>query len=213
LRVSGDHVSLHLNHSSEIAVKRHSGEMMQIKCIKSAGRQIALSADTVSSENAVNAAYGVMTTQLRGAFSVIPALVPQGDGTTALRYGVKNDMARVMAERAVAEHRARNDSLPPDIQHAKIQKLVEGRKQASQMVRLVFTNLIPFDPSAEWFSGTKRGKTIACWNDYEASRENEYGGMVHNTIFDLNDLQQYHFRQTMAPFVIILHNQTQSLNF
>ena len=41
---------------------------------------------------------------------------------------------------------ARNDSLPPDIQHAKIQKLVEGRKQASKMVRLVFTNLIPIDP-------------------------------------------------------------------
>ena len=188
--------------------------MMQIKCIKSAGRQIALSADrSDSSENAVSAAYGVMATQLIGAYRVIPALVPQGDGATALRYGVTNDMARVMAERAVAEHRERNDSLSPDIQHAKIQKLVEGRKQASQKVRLVFTNLIPFDPSAEWFSGTKRGKTIACWNDYEASRENEYGGMVHNTIFDLNDLQQYHFRQTMAPFVIILHNQTQSLNF
>ena len=201
------------NTSSEIAVKRHSGEMMQIKCIKSAGRQIALSADrSDSSENAVSAAYGVMATQLIGAYRVIPALVPQGDGTT-FRYGVQDDMARVMAERAVAEHRARNDSLPPDIQHAKIQKLVKGRKQASQKVRLVFTNLIPFDPSAEWFSGTKRGKTIACWNDYEASRENEYGGMVHNTIFDLNDLQQYHFRQTMAPFVIILHNQTQSLNF
>lgn len=133
------------NTSSEIAVKRHSGEMMQIKCIKSAGRQIALSADrSDSSENAVSAAYGVMATQLIGAYRVIPALVPQGDGTT-FRYGVQDDMARVMAERAVAEHRARNDSLPPDIQHAKIQKLVEGRKQASQKVRLVFISLMPID--------------------------------------------------------------------
>ena len=112
--------------------------------INLAGRQTASSAGTsLSSENTANA-YGVLQTQLTGVFGVIPCLLPDAGGLVI--YGVPYEMALEMAGRAVAEHRARNDSLPPDIQHAKIQKLVEGRKQASKMVRLVFTNLIPIDP-------------------------------------------------------------------
>ena len=98
---------------------------------------------SVSSENTANA-YGVLQTQLTGFFGVMPCLLPKAGGLVG--YGVPYEMALEMAERAVAEHRASNDSLPPDIQHAKIQKLVEGRKQASKMVRLVFTNLMPIDP-------------------------------------------------------------------
>ena len=109
----------------------------------SAGRQTASSAGTsLSSENTANA-YGVLQTQLTGFFGVIPCILPDAG---LVRYGVPFDMALDMSKRAVAEHRARNDSLSPDIQHAKIQKLVEGRKQASKMVRLVFTDLIPIDP-------------------------------------------------------------------
>ena len=54
-------------------------------------------------------------------------------------------MARKMSEMTVAEFCGRTDSLPPDIQLEKMQKLVEGRKQASQKVRLVFISLMPID--------------------------------------------------------------------
>ena len=54
-------------------------------------------------------------------------------------------MARKMSELAVAEILGRIDSLPPEIQLEKMKKLVEGRKQASQKVRLMFISWIPID--------------------------------------------------------------------
>jgi hypothetical protein len=45
-------------------------------------------------------------------------------------------MALDMARRAVDEVRARNASLPPHVQIAKVEKLIEDRKKVSLMVRL-----------------------------------------------------------------------------
>ncbi len=108
-----------------------------------AGRQKASSAGAlVSSEDTANA-FAVMQTQLMGLYGVMPSLLPNAGGHVG--YGVPHDMALNMSERTVAEYRERTGSLPPGIQLKKIQKLVEGRKQASQKVRLVFTSLIPVD--------------------------------------------------------------------
>lgn len=96
----------------------------------------------VSSEDTANAC-AVMQTQLMGFYGMMPCLLPNADGH--VRYGVPHAMARKMSEMTVAEYRERTGSLPPDIQLEKMQKLVEGRKQASQKVRLMFISLIPID--------------------------------------------------------------------
>ena len=95
-----------------------------------------------SSEDIANAC-AVMQTQLMGLYGIMPCLLPNADGQ--VRYGAPHDMARKMSELAVAEIRGRIDSLPPEIQLETMKKLVEGRKQASQKVRLMFISWIPID--------------------------------------------------------------------
>ena len=97
---------------------------------------------SVSSEDTANA-FAVMQTQLMGLFGAMPCLLPNADGH--VRYGMPHDMARKMSELAVAEILGRISSLPPEIQLEKMKKLVEGRKQASQKVRLMFISLLPTD--------------------------------------------------------------------
>ena len=97
---------------------------------------------SVSSEDTANAC-AVMQTQLMGLCGIMPCLLPNADGH--VRYGMPHDMARKMSELAVAEILGRIDSLPPEIQLEKMKKLVEGRKQASQKVRLMFISWIPID--------------------------------------------------------------------
>ena len=97
---------------------------------------------SVSSEDTANA-FAVMQTQLMGLFGAMPCLLPNAGGHVV--YGVPHDMALKMSQMTVDEYRKRTDSLPPGIQHEKMQKLVEGRKQASQKVRLMFISLLPTD--------------------------------------------------------------------
>jgi hypothetical protein len=106
-------------------------------------RQNASSAGaSASSEDTANA-YAVMQTQLIGVFRVMPCLLPNADGHVV--YGTPHSMALKMSEMTAAEYLGRIGSLPPEIQVEKVQKLVEGRKQASQKVRLVFFSLMPID--------------------------------------------------------------------
>jgi hypothetical protein len=97
---------------------------------------------SVSSEDTANAC-AVMQTQLIGFLSVMPSLLPNAGGRVV--YGLPHGMALKISEMAVAEILGRISSLPPEIQLEKMKKLVEGRKQASQKVRLMFISWIPID--------------------------------------------------------------------
>ncbi len=99
-------------------------------------RQMASSATDafVSAESRVSKAYELLQAQLVGAFRVMPSLMPDSRGQVV--YGVSPEMALDMARRAVDEVRARNASLPPHVQIAKVEKLIEDRKKVSLMVRL-----------------------------------------------------------------------------
>ena len=98
--------------------------------ISKAGRQMASSATDASK------AYELLQAQLVGAFALMPVLLPGSLGPGDFRYGVKPEMGKEMARRAVDEVRARNASLPPHVQIAKVEKLIEDRKKVSLMVRL-----------------------------------------------------------------------------
>ena len=107
--------------------------------INVAGRQRASSAGALVSTESVSKAYELAQTQLVGAFCVMPALLPGQPGSLQpgdVRYGVSPEMALDMARRAVDEVRARNALLPPHVQIAKVEKLIEDRKKVSLMVRL-----------------------------------------------------------------------------
>jgi hypothetical protein len=106
-----------------------------------AGRQKASSAGASVSTDDIAKAVDVMQTQLVGLYSAMPCILPDTGGH--VRYGAPHGMALKMSELTTAEYREGISSLPPEIQLEKIQKLVEERKQASKMVRLVFTSLIP----------------------------------------------------------------------
>ena len=88
----------------------------------------------VSAESLVSKAYELLQAQLVGAFGVMPNLMPDSRGI--VEYGVRPEMGLDMARRAVDEVRARNASLPPHVQIAKVEKLIEDRKKVSLMVRL-----------------------------------------------------------------------------
>ena len=112
-------------------------------------RQMASSASAsalVSADSLVSKAYALLQAQLMGAFGVMPCLTPDSLGND-VGYGVRPEMGLVMARRAVDELRARNASLPPHVQIAKVEKLIEDRKQVSKMVRLVtrLTTLMSID--------------------------------------------------------------------
>ena len=109
--------------------------------ISKAGRQMASSATDASK------AYELLQAQLVGAFALMPVLLPGSLGPGDFRYGVKPEMGKEMARRAVDEVRARNASLPPHVQIAKVEKLIEDRKKVSKMVRLVtrLTTLMSID--------------------------------------------------------------------
>jgi hypothetical protein len=98
--------------------------------ISKAGRQMASSATDASK------AYELLQAQLVGAFALMPVLLPGSFGPGDFRYGVKPEMGKEMARRAVDEVRARNALLPPHVQIAKVEKLIEDRKKVSLMVRL-----------------------------------------------------------------------------
>jgi hypothetical protein len=98
--------------------------------ISKAGRQMASSATDASK------AYELLQAQLVGAFALMPVLLPGSLGPGDFRYGVKPEMGKEMARRAVDEVRARNALLPPHVQIAKVEKLIEDRKKVSLMVRL-----------------------------------------------------------------------------
>jgi hypothetical protein len=99
--------------------------------ISKAGRQMASSATDASK------AYELLQAQLVGAFALMPVLLPGSLGPAGdVRYGVKPEMGKEMARRAVDEVRARNALLPPHVQIAKVEKLIEDRKKVSLMVRL-----------------------------------------------------------------------------
>ena len=98
--------------------------------ISKAGRQMASSATDASK------AYELLQAQLVGAFALLPVLLPGSLGPGDFRYGVKPEMGKEMARRAVDEVRARNALLPPHVQIAKVEKLIEDRKKVSLMVRL-----------------------------------------------------------------------------
>lgn len=114
-------------------------------------RQMASSASAsalVSADSLVSKAYALLQAQLMGAFGVMPCLTPDSLGNVG--YGVRPEMGLViisMARRAVDELRARNASLPPHVQIAKVEKLIEDRKKVSKMVRLVtrLTTLMSID--------------------------------------------------------------------
>ena len=111
-------------------------------------RQMASSASAsalVSADSLVSKAYALLQAQLMGAFGVMPCLTPDSLGNVG--YGVRPEMGLVMARRAVDELRARNASLPPYVQIAKVEKLIEDRKKVSKMVRLVtrLTTLMSID--------------------------------------------------------------------
>ena len=149
--------------------------------IKAAGRQMVSSAGTSVSTESIESAYELSQIQLQGVFGVMPCLMPNSGGL--VRYGVPPEMGMEMAKRAVDEVRARNALLPPHIQLAEVQKLIEERKKASTMVRLVTlrTNLTAIDLSVGWFSGTTSCKRkFGDWFDYQESIETENGDMVHN---------------------------------
>ena len=111
-------------------------------------RQMASSATdaSVSAESLVSKAYELLQAQLVGAFGVMPCRTPDSLGND-VGYGVRPEMGLVMARRAVDELRARNASLPPHVQIAKVEKLIEDRKKVSLMVRLVtrLTTLMSID--------------------------------------------------------------------
>ena len=104
-------------------------------------RQMASSATDASK------AYELLQAQLVGAFALMPVLLPGSLGPGDFRYGVKPEMGKEMARRAVDEVRARNALLPPNVQIAKVEKLIEDRKKVSRMVRLVtrLTTLMSID--------------------------------------------------------------------
>lgn len=111
-------------------------------------RQMASSAGAsalVSEDSLASKAYELLQAQLMGAFGVMPCLLPDSLGNVG--YGVRPEMGLVMARRAVDELRARNASLPPHVQIAKVEKLIEDRKKVSKMVRLVtrLTTLMSID--------------------------------------------------------------------
>jgi hypothetical protein len=151
--------------------------------INAVGRQMASSAGTLVSTESIANAYDSSQKQLQGFFGVMPCLLPNSSGLARVQYGVPHEMGMEMAKRAVDEVRARNALLPPHIQLAEVQKLIEERKKASTMVRLVTlrTNLTAIDLSVGWFSGTTSCKRkFGDWFDYQESIETENGDMVHN---------------------------------
>ncbi len=155
--------------------------------INAVGRQMASSsAGILVSTESIENAYELSQKQLLGFFRVMPCLLPNSSGPQAVRYGVPHEMGMEMAKRAVDEVRARNALLPPHIQLAEVQKLIEERKKASAMVRLVtrLTNLMSIDLSVGCFSGTTSCKRkFGDWFDYQESIETENGDMVHNHLF------------------------------
>jgi hypothetical protein len=143
------------------------------------GRQMASSAGTLVSTESIANSYELLQKQLLGAFGVIPCLLPDSSGL--VRYGVPHEMGIEMAKRAVDEVRARNARRPPHIQLEEVQKLVEERKKASTMVRLVTLLSILMAIDLLWFSGTTSCKRkFGDWFDYQESIETENGDMVHN---------------------------------
>ena len=106
---------------------------------------VGASAGALVSTESVSKAYELALKQLMGAFGVMPCLTPDSHGNVG--YGVRHEMGLVMARRAVDELRARNASLPPQVQIARVEKLIEDRKKVSRMVRLVtrLTTLMSID--------------------------------------------------------------------